>query len=234
MTNKIIRQYDYCFSFKDGTRETFSVKLSKQSRLISVGATSPPSWTRLDNHQCTPCTLDLKTNSHCPIAVNIADLVSTFTHCPSHKPCTVSCQSPERLVTKDTTVQKGLSSILGLLMATSGCPIMDFLRPLARFHLPFASIEESVFRSVTAYLLRQYFLNDENKKADFELNNIIHHYNVVKQVNRGILDRVRYVGERDADKNAIVTLNSLSQILEMEVETNLESLRHFFVLEGEQ
>ena len=131
-------------------------------------------------------------------------------------------------------MQKGLSSILGLLMATSGCPIMDFLRPLARFHLPFASIEESVFRSVTAYLLRQYFLNDENKKADFELNNIIHHYNVVKQVNRGILDRVRYVGERDADKNAIVTLNSLSQILEMEVETNLESLRHFFVLEGEQ
>lgn len=48
-------------------------------------------------------------------------------------------------------------------------------------------------------------------------------------VNAGILDRISNVSALDADKNALVTLTSLVQILEMEIITNLESLQHLFV-----
>jgi hypothetical protein len=222
------REYSYRFTFEDKNSKKFTVILDGKSRLVKKKKKKPPSWTLLEHHQCSPCTLG-NTNGYCPVAVNISELVSTFIQYPSHKKCTVSCRSPERLVSKDTTVQKGLSSILGLLMATSGCPVMDFLRPLARFHLPFATVDESVFRSVAAYLLRQYFLKDDKQQVDFELNNILDQYEVVKKVNKGMLERIRDISVRDADQNAIVTLNSLAQILEMEIETNLESLRHYFV-----
>ena len=38
-------------------------------------------------------------------------------------------------------------------MATAGCPWTDRLRPMARFHLPFANEAETVYRSVSMYLL---------------------------------------------------------------------------------
>ncbi len=53
----------------------------------------------------------------------------------------------------ETTAQQAMSSVLGLIMATAGCPWTDRLRPMARFHLPFASEAETVYRSVCMFLL---------------------------------------------------------------------------------
>ena len=55
-------------------------------------------------------------------------------------------------------------SLIGIYMVTSGCPIMDKLRPMARFHLPFASTEETIYRAISTYLLGQYFLEQKGKK----------------------------------------------------------------------
>lgn len=49
-------------------------------------------------------------------------------------------------------------------------------------------------------------------------------------VNAGILERIRNISALDADKNALITLTSLAQILELEIETNLESLQSLFAL----
>ena len=38
----------------------------------------------------------------------------------------------------------------GLIMATAGCPWTDRLRPMARFHLPFATEAETVYRDALA------------------------------------------------------------------------------------
>src|SRR3984885_12357001 len=46
-----------------------------------------------------------------------------------------------------------MSSVLGLIMATAGCPWTDRLRPMARFHLPFANEAETLYRSVSMFLL---------------------------------------------------------------------------------
>ena len=57
-------------------------------------------------------------------------------------------------------------------MATSGCPHMDFFKPMARFHLPLANAEETVYRATSMYLLAQYFLQREGKEADMELEGL--------------------------------------------------------------
>ena len=115
-------------------------------------------------------------------------------------------------------------------MATSGCPSMEILKPLARFHLPFATVEETLFRSVSAYMLRQYFVGLDGGTADFSLSHITNAYKEIQQVNAGILQRIKQAVQSDADANAIVILNNLTQILELEIEDKLESLRPLFTV----
>lgn len=222
------RIYIYTFNFPDRDTVSYTVSLDAFSHFINTCPVTPPAWSRLPYHQCAPCTLTIDRDTFCPVALNIAELVTVFKDTKSYAPCVVSCSSTERIVTKNTTVQEGLASILGLLMATSGCPVLDFFRPMARFHLPFSTVDESIFRVVAMYLLRQYYRKNGNTEDD-PLDEIRAHYAQVKLVNAGLLDRILHVSALDADKNAIVTLTSLVQILEMEINTNLESLQHFFV-----
>ena len=133
-----------------------------------------------------------------------------------------------RTVSKNTSVQDGLSSILGMIMATSSCPSLSLLKPLAYFHLPFATVEETLFRAASSYLLRQYFIAADGGEADFSLAIIGSHYSDIQKVNAGILRRIHSAARSDADKNALIILNSLAQILEMEIADQLESLRPLF------
>lgn len=223
------RSYVYTFVFADQRRITFTVAVDAVSQKTSSCPLVPPAWALLGYHQCPPCPLHGPEHPYCPVALAVADLVTTFKDTASYVRCTVSCVSPERTVIKETTVQVGLSSILGLLMATSGCPIMDYFKPLARFHLPFASVEEAIFRAVSVYMLRLYYRQDRQQGDAFRLDDIKEHYGLVKQVNKGLLQRIRSITDRDADNNAIITLTSLSQILEMEIDANLECLQYLFV-----
>ncbi len=223
-----ITTYNYIFVFPDGNQKSFKIALNTFSLSLNTCPVSPPKWAWLKHHQCKPCSLSAAVHTFCPAALAITSLVTTFQDTVSHKACVVSCVSKDRTVTKETTVQDGLASILGLLMATSGCPIMDFFRPLAMFHLPFSTVDETIFRVFTTYMLRQYYRRSEKQNAGIELKDIKKHYTLVKQVNNGMLERIRDITQFDADKNAIVTLDSLAQILEMEIDTNLESLRNLF------
>ena len=117
---------------------------------------------------------------------------------------------------------------MGIIMATSDCPSMAILKPMACFHLPFATVEESMYRSASAYLLRQYFSHKSGESCDFFMNRIDEYYEEVQMVNEGILKRINMTSEMDADKNAIVTLNALAQILVMEVDEDLESFKRLF------
>jgi hypothetical protein len=47
-------------------------------------------------------------------------------------------------------------------------------------------------------------------------------------VNEGLLARITNVSGKDADKNAIVTLHSLSQFLSMEISYSLCELEYIF------
>ena len=222
------KKYIYNFLFPDGSRKLFQIILDETAHYRNNGKTILPEWTQLSYTRCPHCRLPEDTVGHCPIAVNIADLVASFKDIASYGDCTVSCISADWMVSKDTIVQDGLSSIMGIIMATSGCPSLDLLRPMAWFHLPFANVDESLFRSASTYLLRQYFLVQSGEAPDFSLEKIKEHYLNIEHVNHGILDRIRHATVQDADRNAIVILNSLAQILGMEVDESLETLRPLF------
>jgi hypothetical protein len=113
-------------------------------------------------------------------------------------------------------------------MATSGCPVMDILKPMARFHLPFATVEESIFRSISVYLLRQYFIYLQEKECDFQLEKVKSCYREIELVNNGMFKRINSASKLDADNNAIIILNCLSQLLQLELDDNLQSLQPFF------
>ena len=224
--------FNYCFDFTNGVRKRFLIKLDAKSLKNKHVSPHKADWTILSTHQCSCCRLDRKTTAHCPVAVSIADLVSSFKDILSHESCTVSCITVERTVSKETIVQDGLSSIMGIIMATSGCPTMDVLRPMARFHLPFATVDESMFRSISVYLLNQFFIEKESGKGDFQLHKIKQYWHQIEKVNEGILNRIKSATDLDADRNAIVILNSLAQILNMEIDDDLSSLSSIFFPES--
>lgn len=221
--------YEYRFSFANGEQKSFVLEIENSTLLLLSPHNSPaPAWTHLSSHQCVCCPLSEAEAKYCPIAINLAELVESFKDTMSYATCLVSCNTAERCVTKETDVQDGLSSIMGLIMATSGCPIMEILKPMARFHLPFATIEEALFRSVSVYLLRQYFIHLKHGQSDFHLENVKSYYKKIEKVNSGIIRRMKNASRRDADSNGIVILNCLAQILHLEIDDKLQSLAYIF------
>ncbi len=221
--------FNYRFDFPDSGKKRFPITLDPETFNYKTSNSTPPDWALLSVARCKCCKLEPSEHNYCPIARNMADLVFAFKDTPSHKACNVSCISAARVCSKETTVQEGLASIMGLIMATSGCPSMSILKPMACFHLPFATVEESMYRSASAYLLRQYFSHKNGANCDFFMDRIEEHYEEVQMVNEGILRRINMTSEMDADKNAIVTLNALAQILVMEVEEDLDSFKQLFL-----
>jgi hypothetical protein len=187
-----------------------------------------PPWTQLAYHQCNGCPLSPATTRYCPIAVNITELVEWFKDILSHKNCMVVCETVDRTYSKKTSAMEGLTSVFGIIMATSNCPVMNFLKPMARFHLPFSSVEETTVRSTSLFLLGQYFEYKTGRVSRFDFEQLEKRYIRVKLVNEGLLARIRSLGNQDADKNAIITLHSLSQFLSLEMDFSLNSIAHLF------
>ncbi len=219
----------YEFHFDDGNLKTFKFLLDASTvALILPEPAEKPDWTKLDYHQCNCCTLEKKIHPYCPVALNIAELIDEFKEAISSDNCFVRCITPERTYERDASIQEGLFSIFGIIMATSNCPIMNFFKPMARFHLPFSTVEETVFRSASIYLLRQYFEYQKGNLPDLELKKLDEHYEKVQQVNSGFLKRTNHIAKKDADKNAIVILNALAQMLNVEISAGLNSVEYLF------
>ncbi len=220
---------NYHFTFEDGTRKVFEVVLDAQSlNVISSDNHERPEWTRVANCRCQYCKLDQDRVQYCPIAFNICDVVNFFKAYTSHDKVQVLVITEDRLYGKKTTVQKALGSLLGIYMAASGCPYMEKLKPMVRFHLPFATAEETVFRSVSAYLLGQYFLKKQGKQADLGLVELVGFYKGIQMVNRGMTERLQGVVGKDAVNNAVICLDMFAKELPYAVEDSLEELKGLF------
>ena len=220
----------YEFFYPDGTFQSFRVVLDKKTLLlVNPEAVSRPAWSTLSYKQCQCCPLNEADHPHCPVSVNIAMIIDTFKDQVSTNPCAVKCITPERVYLKEnTSVQRALSSILGIIMPTSGCPALAFYRPMAFFHLPFATTEETLYRSVSLYLLQEYFEYRRGHAPDLEMKRLGELLKRVRMVNLGILARIRSIIRKDADPNAIIILDSFSLVLSMAVDDRLEPLAHLF------
>jgi hypothetical protein len=144
----------YRFDLPDGSQKTLDFLFDAATfRLSNPPPAEPPFWTELKFNQCVNCPLSAERHAHCPAAVQMAAALEPLNTLVSFDTVGVTVVQPERTVHVETTAQQAMSSVLGLIMATAGCPWTDRLRPMARFHLPFANEAETLYRSVSMFLL---------------------------------------------------------------------------------
>jgi hypothetical protein len=224
-------QYSYEFTFKDGRHYKFILNFSypelKQIKPASI-TTEKPQWTKLEFYRCKNCTLDSNSYKYCPAAECLQEILETFKDVLSIEEVEVVMKSRERTSTSIIPIQKALSSLIGMYLGTSECPILRKFSPMARFHLPFASIEETVYRSVSNYLLAQYFILTEGGKPDWELKGLKAFYKEVEVVNKAICQRLRGLGKKDANVNAVVLLDIFAKNLNDLFDKSLEDIKPLF------
>jgi len=219
----------YLFHFPDGSEERFDLELDRET--LELRGNTPgelPAWTRLDFHQCPSCPLTPAEHPHCPLALNLVNLAQRFDGLLSHDKVEMEVTMEERTITQRTTAQKGISSLMGLVIATSGCPHAAFLRPMARFHLPLASNEETTYRATSMYLLAQYFVKKGGGSADLELDGLSRIYREMGTVNKSIANRLRAATTSDSSVNALIVLDVFAKTVEMVIEESLARIRHLF------
>lgn len=221
-------EYSYHFTFPDGRKEEFFIKLSGETLEPLLPVPEPlPDWTRLDFKQCPNCSLSLKI-SHCPLAARLVPIVETMGDVTSYEDVAVKVTLGERIITRSLTAQEGISAMMGVITATSGCPHTIFFKPMARFHLPFANVEETFYRAASMYMLAQYYRWQNNLGVDLDLKGLHYFYGEVAKVNRGIADRLRSERREDGTINALVLLDMFVKSMSVSIEDVLEELRPLF------
>lgn len=221
----------YRFDFPDGSEEVILVELDGETvELRSPLPEEPPPWTELGFEQCPHCPLDPSESPHCPAAVALAPLVESFDHVMSHDRCRVEVVTAERtVVEEDVAIQKALGSLMGLVLAASACPYTSRLRPMARFHLPLASTDETIYRATSMYLLAQYFVaGGEVEEGDWEMEGLSSLYDDLRVVNRRLSERLASVVATDSSVNAVIGLDVFAAFLPMAIEGSLAQLRPYF------
>ena len=213
----------------DNSREDFEFELNPQNLELQNNIPHPlPKWAKIDFHQCPNCPHNVVTHPHCPLAANIVNIVRRFDGLVSYEKIKVDIKTEERRITQETTAQCGISSMLGLVIATCGCPHTTFFKPMAWFHLPLASEEETILRATSIYLLAQYYKQKEGWSADFEFEGLTKIYNNMQIVNLAIAKRLREAVVTDSSLNALVQLDNFAQTLPFVIEESLEEIRYLF------
>lgn len=222
-------QIEYKYSFSDRPTKSFVLKLKKEDlSLMTHRPADPPLWTLLNLNRCSNCPLSESEHVHCPVALNLSSVVEEFKEFVSHEDVRVTVRTEERLYAKDTTVQQGLSPLLGIIMTTSGCPIMERLKPMVRFHLPFASITETIFRMVSMYLVAQYLRQREGLPPHWDPEGLSRIYSDVSIVNRDFAGRLRIAAKKDANVNALVNLDCFASMVPLAAHHTLEEIKPYF------
>ncbi|MCP4591330.1 MAG: hypothetical protein GY842_11320 [bacterium] len=203
----------YGFRFDDGSSREFALTMSHPTLDVTTPRIADrPMWTELAFYQCPNCPLDAERHPHCPVAVNLAPVVIAFTDCVSFAEVEVSVQTEDRTYVNRCALQAGVSSLMGLIMPTSGCPHLDKLRPMVFTHLPFSTPDQTTFRAVSMYLLAQFFRQRRGQTPDWELKELSRTYDEVRRVNRAFAKRLASIHAEDANINAIVRLDNQADI----------------------
>ncbi|MBT7611000.1 MAG: hypothetical protein HN576_14655 [Bacteriovoracaceae bacterium] len=217
---------EYHFKFENDTG--FSFKVEKQ-KAKEVNSLENPAWTNLEYCQCENCPLMKEENPKCPVSVGLYQLVEKVSNSLSFEYAKVTVQTKHRAYYKETDLQSGLFSLMGYIMASSECPHFKFLRPLAKYHLPFSSIEETIFRTSGAYLLEQHLNDLKGEEFDYALDGLRARYAEIEKVNKGISKRINNITKGDAGLNAIVCLNIFAQMFDAQFESDFSIIEDAFI-----
>jgi hypothetical protein len=206
----------------------FDVRLDGAGVITDPLPERTPDWTRLDFHQCSGCPLAKAEAPRCPAAARLAAVADKFGDVVSFNSIDVTVETPERSINAATTAQQALASLIGLVLAASGCPQTAAFRPMALFHLPFASESETIYRVASMYLLAQHYAARDGRTPDFDLKELALVYRGVHQVNLGLVQRLRAATQQDAIVNALVLLDVYTSLVPAALDEMLGELKPAF------
>lgn len=222
--------FRYTFRFPEGEERVVEATLDFATLgLRSMTRGELPEWTALAFEVCPNCPLPRTPGARCPAAVAVLPAVEAFSDVKSYQGVTVTVEAPGRTYVKETTAQAGISALLGLLMATSGCPVLERLRPMVETHLPFVTPEESSFRMIASYLVGQLIRARHGLEPDWDLSGLPRFFQELQVVNTAFCRRLNTLRAEDASVNAVVILNTLGNMVGFSLaEGDLERLDRLF------
>jgi len=215
----------YKFIFQDEAQKIFEIKLDPDTLNLITDKIEHSDWTKHQNFCCPNCIQSLKNNEYCPVATNLEDILIFFSGFPSYEKIKVEVITKERTYSSITSLQTGVSSIIGILMASSGCRIMAKLKPMVKFHLPFSSLEETAYRAFSMYLLAQYYRYTNGLKPDWKLEDLGKSYEEIKKVNQYVCEKIANLELQDTTINSIIVLNNFAEFVSILLEDN--SIKEF-------
>lgn len=225
MDDKIL----YDFVFKDGQTYHFAVPLVGYVETPLTREEEHPHWTLLANDQCPNCPLDRNTHKYCPAAVDLHTAAEKFSAITSYQNALVTVVVGARTFTSNCDMNTGLRSLFGLYMALSGCPVTSRMRALALQHLPFSTMQETLSRVVSNYLLKQYFVMKSGGSPDWELKGLHALYESLDLVNSAFINRVRHASAHDSNLNAICGFGTFSRLYTMALDDLLDEEKERFL-----
>lgn len=187
-----------------------------------------PDWTRLAAHKCDHCPLDAEEAPRCPLACALVPVVEATADLVSHDPVRVEAVLTERRITVDTTVGEALRSLMGLIIPASGCPHTAYFRPMARFHLPFSSAAETLYRVCSMHRLAQALRATDGREQDAAFDELTRIYADINVVNTFVAQRLLDAAGQDSSRSAVALLDVFAQLIPFQFEQALEELRPLF------
>jgi len=211
--------YRYRIAFAEGESAELLLELDYDTlTLLPEPRGSYPAWTALGFYQCPNCPLSESAHPRCPIAENLVPVVELLENRISYEEVEVSVESEGRRYSKSTSLQQAASSLIGIYNVTSGCPILDKLRPMVATHLPFMTSDETTYRMISTYLMSQYFLHRHGKEADLKLEGFVAFLHEARETNASFCARLHALGVKDASLNALANLNAMGEIVSLSIE----------------
>lgn len=220
----------YHFTFADGREEHIILTLDPESGDIVApdkgpNAQPPPDWAILSYKQCQHCPLQQDEVTYCPIARNIAHAFTDKDTGASHEPVSLRVEMGARVYLFETTAQRALSSLFGLICSLSPCPHTQPLKPMGIMHLPLASDVETLMRISSLFLLRSYLAHQDNPALPIDLSEMQSTYQNLAQLNKDMAVRLRAASSSDAAVNAITLLDVLVKDVRFEMDSQLKLLK---------
>ena len=216
----------YRFDLPDGSQKSLDFTFDGADfRLSNAAPEAPPPWTELQFNQCANCPLNAAEIPHCPAALQMVSAIEPLKALASFDTVGVTVTQEERTIYAEISAQTAMSSVLGLIMATAGCPWTDRLRPMARFHLPFASEAETVYRSISMFLLARELSGSSGARGFAALEELYENLHVV---NRDMSRRLGAATRTDPARNAIALLDAYTTLLPAALACSMDELRPLF------
>ena len=197
------------FVFADGREKIFNIEIDPVSYQIVFPDEIPvPAWTLHENILCPMPSCTYK--DFCPIAFQLDRVIKLFDGVASYEKVAVHVEAPNRTYSKQTSVQDGAGSLIGILMTTSGCYVLDKLRPMVYFHLPFATLDETEYRTFSMFLFAQFLREKKGLEPDWEMSTLSGLYEDIIQINKNLSKKISILEKLDASINAVIILNNFA------------------------